>query len=100
VTLVVYKRIWYASISILRGDFCSFLLLQAGFLFQFPKYFILQKIWNSSDERIIYIPPTCCRSEWICITEVEVEVEVNLRPTVSLGVRRPSETRDQFFFLL
>jgi hypothetical protein len=32
------------------------------------------------------------------------EVAVNLRPTVSLpvcpGVRRPSETRDQFFFLL
>jgi hypothetical protein len=35
---------------------------------------------------------------------VEVEVEVNLRPTVSrpvrLGVRHPSGTRDQFFFLL
>jgi hypothetical protein len=34
----------------------------------------------------------------------EVEVEVNLRPTVSrpvcLGVRRPSGTRDQFLFLL
>jgi hypothetical protein len=37
-------------------------------------------------------------------TEVEVEVVVNLRPTVSPpicpGVRRPSGTRDQFFFLL
>jgi hypothetical protein len=36
--------------------------------------------------------------------EVEVEVEVKLRPTVSrlvrLGVRNPSGTRDQFFFLL
>jgi hypothetical protein len=36
--------------------------------------------------------------------EVEVEVEVNLRPTISRpfcpGVRRPSGTRDQFFFLL
>jgi hypothetical protein len=36
--------------------------------------------------------------------EVEVEVEVNLRPIVSrpvcLGVRRPSGTFDQFFFLL
>jgi hypothetical protein len=36
--------------------------------------------------------------------EVEVEVEVNLWPTVSrpvcLGVRRPSGTFDQFFFLL
>jgi hypothetical protein len=36
--------------------------------------------------------------------EVEVEVEVNLRPTVSrpvyLGVRRPSGTHDQFFFSL
>jgi hypothetical protein len=36
--------------------------------------------------------------------DVEVEVEVNLRPTVSrpvcLGVRRPSGTSDQFFFLL
>jgi hypothetical protein len=35
---------------------------------------------------------------------VELEVEVNLRPTVSrpvcLGVRHPSGTRDQFFFLL
>jgi hypothetical protein len=34
----------------------------------------------------------------------EVEVEVNLRPTVSrpvrLGVRHPSGTGDQFFFLL
>jgi hypothetical protein len=33
-----------------------------------------------------------------------IEVEVNLRPTVSLpvclGVRRPSWTCDQFFFLL
>jgi hypothetical protein len=37
------------------------------------------------------------------IVEVEIEVEVNLRPTVSRpvcpGVRRPSGTRDQFFFL-
>jgi hypothetical protein len=36
--------------------------------------------------------------------EVEVEVEVNLRPTVTRpvcpGVWRPSGTRDQFFFLL
>jgi hypothetical protein len=35
---------------------------------------------------------------------LEVEVEVNLRLTVSrpvsLGVRRPYGTRDQFFFLL
>jgi hypothetical protein len=35
---------------------------------------------------------------------LEVEAEVNLRPTVSRpvcpGVRRPSRTRDQFFFLL
>jgi hypothetical protein len=34
----------------------------------------------------------------------EVEVEVTLRPTISrpvrLGVRRPSATRDQFYFLL
>jgi hypothetical protein len=38
------------------------------------------------------------------LCSVEVEVEVNLRPTVSrpvcLGVRHPSGTRDQFFFLL
>jgi hypothetical protein len=37
-------------------------------------------------------------------TEVVVEIEVNLRPTVSRpvcpGVRRPSGTRDQFFFVL
>jgi hypothetical protein len=35
---------------------------------------------------------------------IEVEVEVNLRPTVSrpvcLGVRHPSGTRNQFFFLI
>jgi hypothetical protein len=35
---------------------------------------------------------------------IEAEVEVDLRPAVSrpvcLGVRRPSESRDQFFFLL
>jgi hypothetical protein len=30
----------------------------------------------------------------------KVEVEVNLRPIGCLGVRRPSGTRDQFFFLL
>jgi hypothetical protein len=40
--------------------------------------------------------------EWMY--KVEVEVEVNLRPTVSrpvcLGVRRPSGNFDQFFFLL
>jgi hypothetical protein len=40
----------------------------------------------------------------IWITKVEVEVEVTLRPTVSRlvcpGVRHPSGTRDQFFFLL
>jgi hypothetical protein len=29
-----------------------------------------------------------------------VEAEVTLRLTVSLSVRRPSGTRDQFFFLL
>jgi hypothetical protein len=38
------------------------------------------------------------------VVDVEVEVEVNLRPTVSRpvcpGVRHPSGTRDQFFFLL
>jgi hypothetical protein len=38
------------------------------------------------------------------LVTTDVEVEVNLRPTVSRpvcpGVRRPSETFDQFFFLL
>jgi hypothetical protein len=35
------------------------------------------------------------------VTNFEVEIEVNLRPTVRrIGVRRPSETRDQFFFFL
>jgi hypothetical protein len=36
--------------------------------------------------------------------KVEVKVKVTLRPTISwsvrLGVRRPSGTRDQFFYLL
>jgi hypothetical protein len=36
----------------------------------------------------------------INVLKVEVEVEVNLQPIVCLGVRRPSGTRDQFFFLL
>jgi hypothetical protein len=51
--------------------------------------------------------PSCSivmSSDMPCRPIVEVEVEVNLRPTVSrpvcLGVRRPSGTRDQFFFLL
>jgi hypothetical protein len=38
------------------------------------------------------------------VMDVDVDVEVNLQPTVSrpvcLGVRCPSGTRDQFFFLL
>jgi hypothetical protein len=38
------------------------------------------------------------------LSGTEVEVELNLRPTVSrpvcLGVRHPSGTGDQFFFLL
>jgi hypothetical protein len=42
--------------------------------------------------------------ERLCCTTIEVEVEVNLWPTVSRPVyprvRRPSMTRDQFFFLL
>jgi hypothetical protein len=56
-----------------------------------------------------------CKDEYVCLHEMilfasdnddlcVVEVEVNLRPTVSrpvcLGVRRPSGTCDQFFFLL
>jgi hypothetical protein len=47
-----------------------------------------------------------CLLHCVCSYDVlpEVEVEVNLRPTVSrpvcLGVRRPSGTFDQFFFLL
>jgi hypothetical protein len=46
-----------------------------------------------------YVPPRIS-----FVHEVEVEVEVNLRPVVSrpvsLDVRCPFETRDQFFFLL
>jgi hypothetical protein len=34
------------------------------------------------------------------IGAVKVKVKVTLRPPVSLGVRRPSGTRDQFYFLL
>jgi hypothetical protein len=30
---------------------------------------------------------------------IEVEVEVNLRPTAGLGVRHPFGTRDHFVFL-
>jgi hypothetical protein len=39
-------------------------------------------------------------SEYDYATTLLYEVEVNLRPTVSLGVRRPSGTFDQFFYLL
>jgi hypothetical protein len=35
----------------------------------------------------------CCNTKYL-------QVEVKLRPTVCLGVRRPSGTRDQFSFLL
>jgi hypothetical protein len=60
-----------------------------------------------SEDYIIYFiffPPYCSSQViTIYIAHSEVEVEVNLRPTVSrpvcLGVRRPSGTRDQFFFL-
>jgi hypothetical protein len=42
--------------------------------------------------------------DYVLVAPAEVEVEVNLRPTVSrpvcLGVRRPSGTCDRFFFLL
>jgi hypothetical protein len=48
-----------------------------------------------------------CPDRFVCeyvVIEVEVEVEVNLRPTASRsvcsGVKHPSGTRDQFFFLL
>jgi hypothetical protein len=44
-----------------------------------------------------------CKDKWYP-TLFKVEVEVTLRPAVSrpvcLGVRRPSGTHDQFFFLL
>jgi hypothetical protein len=30
---------------------------------------------------------------------LDIQVKVTLRPTISLGVRRPIGTRDQFFFL-
>jgi hypothetical protein len=43
-------------------------------------------------------------NHWTTHVEAEVEVVVKLRPTVSrpvsLGVRHPPGTRDQFFFLL
>jgi hypothetical protein len=57
----------------------------------------------------MYIPekqgcPNIPPGTGFCLCRLEVKVEVNLRPTVSrpvcLGVRRPSGTRDQFFFLL
>jgi hypothetical protein len=57
-----------------------------------------------SNFRIPRCWPVLCSAllEYMCV--FEVEVEVNLRPTVSrpvyLGVRRPSVTCDQFFFLL
>jgi hypothetical protein len=50
---------------------------------------------------IVSIPPEL---PWLLGRNSLNEVEVNLRPTVSrpacLGVRRPSGTLDQFFFLL
>jgi hypothetical protein len=42
--------------------------------------------------------------EWFTRMVGQVKVKVTLRPTISrpvcLGVRRPSGTRDQFFYLL
>jgi hypothetical protein len=52
----------------------------------------------------MFLPTTYCSlvSHYF-LPSLEVEVEVTLRPTVSrsvsLGVRLPSGTRDQFFFL-
>jgi hypothetical protein len=50
-------------------------------------------------DRLPYVPSLGARAE--CVF---VKVKVTLRPTISrpvrLGVRRPSGTRDQFFFLV
>jgi hypothetical protein len=42
----------------------------------------------------------CLQTRTHCMIKVQVKVKVTLRPTVSLGVRLPSGTRDQFLFLL
>jgi hypothetical protein len=50
------------------------------------------------------ITEECAAAVRVNRTKFEIEVEVNLRPTVGRpicpGVRHPSGTRDQFFFLL
>jgi hypothetical protein len=60
----------------------------ADFNWKFPRRFLIKSDMNVVPYSYI----------------LEVEVEVKLQPTVSwpvrLGVRHPSETRDQFFFLL
>jgi hypothetical protein len=45
-------------------------------------------------------PPTHTHTHTHTYCQVKDKVKVTLWPTVSLGVRRPSGTRDQFFFLL
>jgi hypothetical protein len=63
--------------------------------------------WTLLSFHILYARTVCFDAQlWTetAFTVSEVEVEVILRLTVSrpvrLGVRRPSGTRDQFFFLL
>jgi hypothetical protein len=73
--------VWYCNVVI---DFLHFIHRHS---FYFKQHFGDQILSPSSSESV-----------------VEVEVEVNLRPTVSrpvcLGVRRLTGTRNQFFFIL
>jgi hypothetical protein len=112
IVLIVYEMKW--------NEICS-LYLVLKFLPVCPMYFCWQPlnvIWYIP--LLLYLSVLCFLSwRWFCTvlfvshailmfeflnSLVIVKVKVTLRPTISrpvhLGVRRPSETRDQFFYLL
>jgi hypothetical protein len=94
-TAYITKEIRYTCCRLRTGFYSCFLAEIPSLHFSGNLFFLITRyistIWRG--RKVLYI-----------IFLLVVEVEVNLRPTVSrpvcLGVRHTSGTRDQFFFLL